>query len=261
MLLRAKLARLSLTRQSNVATSPAPNPALSARLRDRRFYLFITILTAVLVFAGFARTFYLNGWFAKLHLPALFILHGVVFSSWLVVLVAQSFLISAKQVGIHKKLGYASIAIVVAMFALGWIMSVNAARAGFTPPGGPPPLSFLAFQLFGLFAFVALIAAAYLRRNRPETHKRLMVGATILLLTPAVARIFFIFTTSAVLPKTLGVQLVFLLGCMAYDLFARKRVHIAWIWSTVAFLLFVSGAIFGGTTRAWLAVAHWITGV
>ena len=63
------------------------------------------------------------------------------------------------------------------------------------------------------------------------------------------------------LPKTLGVQLALLLGCMAYDFVTRKRIHVAWIWSTVAFLLFVFGAIFGGTTRAWLAIAHWITGV
>jgi len=244
-----------------MATSPAPNPAISARLRDRRFYLFIAILTAALVFAGFARTFYLNGLFAKLHLPPLFILHGVVFSSWLVVLVSQAFLISAKQVRIHKKLGYASIAIVVAMFALGWIMSVQAAQRGFTPPGGPPPLAFLAFQLFGLFAFAGLIAAAYLFRNRPETHKRLMIGATIVLLTPAVARIFLLFSPNMILPKSLGVQLGLLLACMAYDLFTRKRVHVAYIWSTVAFLLFVFGAIFGGMTRPWLAIAHWITGV
>jgi len=168
----------------------ATSPALAARLRDRRFYLFIAILTAALVFAGFARTFYLNGVFARLHLPSLFIVHGVVFSSWLVVLVAQTALVSARQIRIHQKLGYASIAIVVAMLVLGWIMSVQAAQRGFTPPGGPPPVAFLAFQLFGLFAFIGLIAAAYLLRNRPETHKRLMIGATILILTPAVARIF-----------------------------------------------------------------------
>jgi hypothetical protein len=244
-----------------MATSPAQNPALSARLRDRRFYRFITILTAALVFAGFARTFYLNGLFVKMHLPSLFIVHGVVFSSWLVVLVTQAFLVSSRKIQIHKKLGYTSIAIVVAMLVLGWIMSVQAAQRGFTPPGGPPPLAFLAFQLLGLFAFAALIAAAYLLRDRPETHKRLMVGATILLLTPAVARIFLLFTTIAVLPKTLAVQLGLLLACMAYDFFTRKRVHVAWIWSTVAFLLFVFGAIFGGMTRPWLAIAHWITGV
>jgi hypothetical protein len=83
-----------------------------------------------------------------------------------------------------------------------------------------------------------------------------MVGATILLLTPAVARIFLLFTTSAVRPKALGVQPVVLVGCMAYDVFTRTRVHLAWIWSTLAFLLFVFAAILGGTTRAWLAIAH-----
>lgn len=237
------------------------SPALTARLRERRFYLFVTTLTAAIVFLGFARTFYLNGFFAKLHLPSLFIIHGVVFSSWVVLLVTQSALVSAKKIRIHQKLGYISIALVVAMFVLGWIMSVQAAQRGFTPPGGPPPLAFLAFQLFGLFAFAGLVAAAYLLRNRPEAHKRLMVGATILLLTPAVARIFLIFSTKMVLPKSLGLQLMLLLTCMAYDIFTRKRVHIAYLWSTAAFFAFVFLAIFGGTTRPWLAIARWITGV
>jgi hypothetical protein len=129
-----------------MATTPVQGTALSARLRDRRFYLFTTILTAALVFAGFARTFYLNGFFAKMHLPLLFIVHGVVFSSWLVVFFTQSVLVSAKEIRVHQKLGYASIAIVVAMFILGWIMSVQAAQRGFTRPGVPQPLSFLAFS-------------------------------------------------------------------------------------------------------------------
>jgi hypothetical protein len=162
----------------------ATSPGLSARLRDRRFYLLIAILTATIVFAGFARTFFLNGLFAKLHLPSLFILHGLVFSSWLVVLVTQSALVSARQIRIHQKLGYASIAIVVAMFTLDWIMSVQAAQRGFTPPGGPPPLSFLAFQILGLVLFTALVGAGYLLRNRPETLKRLIIVGTVTILTP-----------------------------------------------------------------------------
>jgi hypothetical protein len=48
---------------------------------------------------------------------------------------------------------------------------------------------------------------------------------------------------------------------MAYDLFTRKRVHLAYLWSTAAFLAFVFLAIFGGATRLWLVIAHWITGV
>jgi len=48
---------------------------------------------------------------------------------------------------------------------------------------------------------------------------------------------------------------------MAYDFFARKRVHPAYIWGSLAFVAFVPLAIFAGGTRAWLALAHWITGV
>jgi hypothetical protein len=237
------------------------SPALAARLRDRRFYLSIAILTAAIVFAGFARTFFLNGFFAKLHLPSLFVIHGVVFSSWLVLLVTQSALVSARQIRIHQKLGYASIAIVVSMFTLGWIMSVQAARRGFTPPGGPPPLGFLAFNILHLILFSSLITAGFLLRNRPETHKRLMIVGTISILTPALARVFLLFNTNLIIFKALGVQLAVLLLCMAYDLFARKRIHAAYIWGTLAFVAFVPLAIFTGGTSAWLALAHWITGV
>jgi hypothetical protein len=238
----------------------ATSPALSVRLRDRRFYLFIAVLTAAIVFAGFARTFFLNGLFAKLHLPSLFILHGIVFSSWLVILVTQSALVSARQIRIHQKLGYASIAVVVAMFTLGWIMSVQAAQRGFTPPGGPPPLSFLAFQIFGLVLFTGMVGAGYLLRNRPETHKRLMIVATVTILTPALARIFLLFNTKLIIFKALGVQLAILLICMAYDFFARKRVNSAYIWGTLAFVAFIPLSIFIGGTSAWLSLAHWITG-
>jgi hypothetical protein len=239
----------------------ATSPALATRLRDRRFYLFVTILTAAIVFAGFARTFFLNGFFAKLHLPSLFILHGIVFSSWLVLLVTQAALVSAKQIRIHQKLGFASIAIVFSMFTLGWIMSVQAAQRGFTPPGGPPPTTFFAFQLIGLLAFVAFITAGYLFRNRPEIHKRLMISGTVLILTPAVARIFLLFGTRQVIIKAFAVQLAILLACITYDFLTRKRVQLPYVFATVTLLALLPVSALIGGTRFWLSIAHWITGV
>jgi hypothetical protein len=239
----------------------ATSSGLTARLRDRRFYFIVALLTAALVFAGFARTFYLNGFFAKLRLPSLFIVHGVVFSSWLIVLVTQSVLISAKQVRTHQRLGYAGIAIFAGMVVLGWIMSLDAARRGFTPPGGPPPLAFLGFQLLGLLIFTGIIASGFLYRNRPETHKRLMIAGTVTLLTPAIARIFLLFSTNMIIFRSFGVQLAILIGCMVYDYVTRKQVHRAYIWSTLAFVAWIPTSILIGNTRAWLAVAHKIAGV
>jgi len=86
---------------------------------------------------------------------------------------------------------------------------------------------------------------------------RLSIIMVFLLATAALGLIAY----NMILPKALGVQFVLLLACMAYDLFTRKRVHVAYLWCTGAFFLWVFGAIFGGTTRPWLAIAHWITGV
>ena len=106
-----------------MATSPAPSPVLSARLRDRRFYLFITILSAALVFAGFAHTFFLNSFCAKLQLPSLWVVHGVAFSGWIVILLTQSVLVSTKQIRLHKKLGYASL-----RSSRSWLIAVTKCR-------------------------------------------------------------------------------------------------------------------------------------
>jgi hypothetical protein len=244
-----------------MATSSVQGPGMPAWLRDRRFYLFVTILTAAVVFVGFARTFFLNAWFARLHLPPLFIVHGVVFSTWLVVLVTQSLLVSVKQVRIHKRLGYASAVLVAMMFYLGWVMSVEAAKRGFTPPGGPPPITFLAFQLLGLLSFIAFIAAGYLFRNRPETHKRLMIAGTVLILTPAVARIFMLFGSNLIIIKAFAVQLALLIVCTAYDLLTRRRIHAPYIVAAVTLLALLPVAALLGPTRLWLEIARRISGV
>jgi hypothetical protein len=61
--------------------------------------------------------------------------------------------------------------------------------------------------------------------------------------------------------RACGVQLAILIGCMVYDYVTRRQVHRAYIWSTLAFVAWIPTSILIGNTRAWLLVAHWITGV
>lgn len=234
--------------------------ALNTRKHDHRFYVFISILIALIVFTGFARTFFLNNYFEKLHLRPLFIIHGTVFSSWIALLIIQTTLISTKQVRIHRRLGYASIALVILMVALGWIMSVDSARRGFTPTPAVPPLRFFAIQFFDLLNFVILITSAYLFRNRPEIHKRLILVSTIVILTPATARIFFLFTTNGVLIKAYALDIFVLLVCVAYDVIVRRRIHPAYLYGGGLFVLSIPVRILIAGTDAWLAFAHRVTG-
>jgi hypothetical protein len=236
------------------------NSVLSVRLRDRRFYLSLAMLLATIVFIGFARTFYLNSYFARLPLPPLAILHGIAFSSWIVLLVVQSSLISAKQVRAHRRLGYASIALVVLMVAFALALTIRSAQRGFTPPGAPPPLSFMAVNFADVVMFPSFVGIALWYRNRPEIHKRLMIVATLAILTPAIARILFNFTLKAVLFKAYAISLTILLGCMLYDYFNHRRVHPAYLWGGLILLISIPLRLYIGGTAAWLSFAHWMTG-
>ena len=234
-------------------------PSLNDRLRDRRFYLLIALLLAGLVFVGFAPTFYLNGQFNHFPLSGLHILHGTVFSSWIALLIVQSALISARRVRVHRSLGYAAIALVFLMVVLGVTIAIYAVRRGTTPPGAPPPPVFFAIPFFDMIVFSALVGAGFWYRNRPETHKRLMIVATLSIVPAASARILLNLHVGAPILKAYGTSFLILLGCMVYDYATRRRVYPAYLWSGLFFVVSVPLRLYISGTNAWLSFAHWIT--
>ncbi len=230
---------------------------VAAPRRDRRFYIVMAILAAAVVFAGFARTFYLNGLFAKRDLPTLFILHGIVFSSWIVLLILQTWLVVAKRTDIHRRLGLAGTALAAVMVGVGFAMTIHAARHGFQTPGLPPRLIFLVVPFFDIVVFTILVVAALSYRHRPDTHKRLMLVATISLLPPAFARIPLAFIATLPL-SAFGLADLVLLGCIAYDVALHRRLHPAYLWAGLLFVLSVPLRLALSGTSAWLAFAHWL---
>ena len=245
--------------QSNMHTASATAPSLSDRRRDRRFYLLIAVLIASLVFVGFAPTFYLNNRFHRFPLSGLHILHGTVFSSWIALLILQSGLIYARRVRVHRTLGYAAIALVVLMVFLGVTIAISGVRRGVTPPGAPPPLVFFAIPFFDVIVFAAVVGAAFWYRNRPETHKRLMIVATLAILPAASARIFVNLHASAPILESYAVSALILLGCMVYDYATRRRVYPGYLWGGLFFVTSVPLRLYIAGTHAWLSFAHWIT--
>jgi len=57
------------------------------------------------VFVGFARTYYLAGMVHATLPSAIIHFHGAAFSCWILVLVAQTSLVAAGRVDIHRRLG------------------------------------------------------------------------------------------------------------------------------------------------------------
>jgi len=162
-----------------------------ARLPGRRFdHLFfsgIAILLAAAVFAGFARTYYLAGVF-RAPLPSLIIhLHGAAFSIWIVLLVTQTLLVSARRVDIHRRLGLAAFFWACVMIVLGLLAATDALARGAGPPGRDPK-AFFAIPIGDMSIFATLIFFSYRNRLNPSVHKRLLIIATVGLSVAAINR-------------------------------------------------------------------------
>ena len=242
-----------------VAGARIPASAIAeSRSRDHRFFTAMAVAATLTVFVGFAPTYYFRGISAARPLSGLVHLHGMLSTGWMLLFLVQTGLVSARRTDIHRRLGVAGAALAVLELIVGYLTAVEAARHGVTPPGGPPPLAFLAVPIGTLLAFAILVGAGIYHRATPETHKRLMLLATIALLTPAIAR-FRWFMGHSGPPLAITGTSLFVVVCILYDRISHGRIHPAFLWGG----LFVIGSLavrFGMTQLdGWLVMARWLT--
>ena len=224
---------------------------------DRRFFTGMAVASAVTVLAGFAPTFYLKPWFDAPPLNSLIVAHGLAFTAWIILLLLQTALIAGKRPDIHRKLGIAGAVLATTMIVLGVAAATWSIRAGHTPPG-IDPRSFLALPFFGIGLFAGLVAAGIALRRRGETHKRLMLLATIAILDAAIARLPGVLALG--LPVAYGLQDLFLVACALYDVATRRRMHPATIWGGLAILVSEPLRLAVSQTPFWLAFGDWVKG-
>lgn len=228
---------------------------------DRRFHLAAAVAAAVITVVGFSPTFFAR----PDSLPALsplVVLHGVVFTGWLVAYALQSALITVKRRDLHRTLGYWFVGLGAAMVLLGLATAVAAVRRGGGGAFDDDPRVFMVLPFFDFVLFAGFLGSGYAWRQSPETHKRLMLLATIDLIGPALARIAMhsgrpLFADHFPMWAFAGMMLFIAVACV-YDLATRRRVHPAYLWG--ALTLVASGPIrfaIGGTA-AWLAFVEWL---
>lgn len=95
-----------------------------------RFHIIAIYAIAALVFVGFARTFYLKYWSDTPPLTRLLHMHGVVFTSWLLLHFTQARLIAAHRVDLHRRLGIAGAVLGFSMFFIGVAAAAPTATSG-----------------------------------------------------------------------------------------------------------------------------------
>lgn len=230
-------------------------------LSERRFYSGMAIAILISVLVGFGRSFFLSPLFPNHPAPTelVFYLHGALFTSWIIIFFAQVSLISRGRTKLHKKIGFASAFLVVAMVILGVIGALTAASRSTGFVGIPvPPLQFLAVPLFDMIVFPAFVAMAYIRRNNSQSHKRWMVLATLNLITAAIARWPVVSSLGPL--AYFGITDLFIVALALWDFRSQGKIHQVTLWGGLLMIISQPLRLIVSGTSAWMAFATWATG-
>ena len=241
----------------------------SARIRAGRarkpatisFYTGVALATFLLVFAGFARTFYLKVLFGTRPLPFYLHLHGLIFTTWFVLFFVQVRLVAHHRIDLHRRLGIfgAVLAPFAACMAAG--VSIHAVRRSYLASSAS--LASINVRPFALdlgssLLFVSLVAAALCFRRRGGIHKRLMVLASCSLLLPAIGRIPLHFIMAGGLWRLVGLTEITPLVFILYDTARHRRLHPGFAWGGLALLSSFPAFLLIGGTNVWLNVSTWL---
>jgi hypothetical protein len=232
--------------------------AVGTRQRTRRFYVGVAIAIAITVFAGFSRSYFLKAYYGTPELSLLLHIHGFVFTSWVLLFLAQTTLVAADRTDLHRKLGVGGAVLAALVLIVGTTTAILRVKGGSAPIPGVPPLGFLAVPLFDMVVFAILIGAGLSLRSRLDTHKRLMTLATISLMSAPIARLP-IGVLKAGPPAFFGLTDLFIVAMLVYDLATRRRIHPATIWGGLLIVASQPLRLMIAGTPAWMAFAGWLT--
>lgn len=246
---------------SVTVTQSGPQPA-AVGAYDRVFYSTMAITMAIVVFIGFAPTFYLRGFFGApvsvsgaTSLSPLVVAHGILFSAWVVLFIVQTALIASRRVALHRRMGVAGVVLAVLMFAAGVTIAIQAAARGSAPPGADA-LGFLIIPIGDMVLFAIFVTCAVALRRNKEAHKRLMLLAYLSILVAAVARLPGVIQHGPLF--FFGLTFIYLVIAITYDLWSRRRVHAVYIWGSALLVASVPLRLMLSETAAWRAVAGFL---
>ena len=218
------------------------------------FFIAFALVTALLVLTGFTRTFFLplaSGTFSR---PWFVYVHGMLFFSWISLLIIQALLAVRRQFKWHRRLGWVGATMIPLMTVSGVMVAYWATRRDVAAGQAADALPFFFGTLMDMLLFASLATAAVLARRSSSAHKRLILMATLAVLGAAVGRI-------PVLGAFADYITVFMLLCIAmFDAFAIGQVNGATILGGTWLLVGIFTETPIGNTTAWLSVAQRIFG-
>ena len=249
---------------------------LRARASERsQFFFAMAVLCCLTAFAGFAPTFWLPMTRGAYMARPLVTIHGIIFSSWMLFFVLQTWLVASGRTANHRAAGLFGISLASVMAVFGIIAAIERARDAAGVGALDAGLAFIIGPIWHITFFAVMVALAVVNIRRPDWHRRLMLVATISMLDAPLARLFFYFVKfhrhmpvpvglpphppvlNGIMPWEIAVDL-YLLVPILYDWRTRGRPHPAYLLGGGAVVLLELLEAPISHTMAWHGIAGWI---
>lgn len=226
-----------------------------------KFFMYMAYAFLAIAVIGFSTTFFIPLAQGTFSAPPIIHIHGALLFGWLLFFIVQASLIQRRSFLTHRQLGVIGAALCIAIVASGVLIGLHVTRRDLAAGGDDFVLGQFVNILIEMFLFGSLVAAAIAFRRDSESHKRLLLLATISALAPAWLRMRHLlpgvpnpFVTFSLLADSL------LLVAIARDWIALKRVHPVYIWVGGAMVAVHITELLAITSQPWLRLSRFLLG-
>ncbi len=240
---------------------------IGARARqsaERRFYSRMAFFMAAVVLIGFGPSFYARGYVhwprPSPTLPPSVMLHGILFSVWMLVFVAQTQLVAAGRRDLHIRLGGMAMLLAIAIVPLMYLVTVGQVPRA-NQPAFTDPLNWTIVPLAIIPPYVFMLWTGWSRRRDAQWHKRAMLGAALMLLDPAIGRLPLGPPILPVFALLNMITLATFVPLIRWDLRSLGRAHPATILGLSLLALALAVRLVFLATGAWAPVAEYLPGI
>jgi uncharacterized membrane protein len=221
-----------------------------------RLYRFAAIISAVVVFIGFTRSYFLRPLFRDTPLELLMHVHGAIMTLWFLLFALQVSLVAKGRSRLHHSVGVAGAMLAALLSVLALLITVYSAKQ---VGDFRPPTPFLALVLISFIPFPILVGGAIYYRRQSGIHKRLMLLATLSILGAALVRFPLKFSETGAAIFMLGGTDGLILGSVVFDIVKHRRLHPAFAIGTLCVLAFQLAAALLAQSAAWATSLAWLT--
>lgn len=220
-----------------------------------RLYRVVATISAMVVFIGFSRSYFLRPLFRSTPLEVALHLHGAIMTLWFLLFALQVSLVANGRTLLHRSIGVAGATLAALLTVLALLITVYSAKqvGDFRPP---TPL--LGLVLISFISFPILVGSAIHYRRQSGIHKRLMLLATVSILGAALVRFPLNFSETGAAVFMLGGTDVLVLGSVAFDTVKHRRLHPAFAVGTLCVLVFQLAAALLAPSDAWATALAWL---